>query len=983
MNSRRTGVLVLCCLVVLVGVRAGFARPSPDDKIALAATDAQILAEVRDHSEAMPNLEYLSDSIGPRVTGSPQLKQANDWTKEKLAQYGLTNAHLEPWSIARAWTRGTAYARIVTPAEHPLTIAAAAWSPRTPGTVQGPVVYFDAKKKEEFAKFHGKLKGAIVIYQEPESLSPPKPADPDRAMTRPMQQPPPRMGETPIADSYETFLQAAKERTQFFKDEGVAVVLRDSNKPHGLLNMTDISLERFAPGVIPTAFIAGEGYRMIFRLLKHGPVQVEIAMTNTMGDKPVEVYNTVADLRGTEKPDEMVILGAHLDSWDLGTGSTDNGTGSMAVLEAARTLAKLNLKPKRTIRFVLFSGEEEGLYGSQEYVKSHQNELEKISGVLVHDTGTGRVLTLGLHDNYQDRELVDQVLAPLRELRLLEPSMARSSGTDHLSFDEVGVPGFFCIQDFAEYRLTHHSQSDTFDKVWKDDLNQGAQVLAAWAYNTAQLPGMLPRRPLPYNPAPSAKKAESPKTDPIEEMDKKIVAQVKSDEPELKANLTFLSDRIGPRLTGSPQLDRASHWTEEQFKSAGLPIVHLESWSIANSWTRGPATGRILSPAEQSLTLASGGWSSSTDGAVRGSVVGVAYQKLEDLEKYRGKLQGAIVLLGHPREMELPRNPLVTPWNEETVPVAHPKGDTPYITSDYQKLRKALTKLIEDEKPLAVLIGSEKDYGLMNMSTMSREYAATLAPVAYVQRENYLQLWRFAEQGPVEVEVNISGKLSGKPVEVYNTVAEIRGTEKPDEVVIVGGHLDSWDLGTGATDNGTGSMAVLEAARALQKVGVKPKRTIRFVLFTGEEQGLNGSKAYVKSHAAELGKISGVLIHDTGTGKVLTVGLMANYAARETMDHVLYPLAKVESVGLAEPSLRTEGGSDHVPFDEAGVPGFWSVQDNADYDKTHHSQADTLDRVRWDDLTEGAQVLAVFAYNVAQLPEMLPRKPAKPAQPAQ
>jgi Zn-dependent M28 family amino/carboxypeptidase len=212
---------------------------------------------------------------------------------------------------------------------------------------------------------------------------------------------------------------------------------------------------------------------------------------------------------------------------------------------------------------------------------------------------------------------------------------------------------------------------------------------------------------------------------------------------------------------------------------------------------------------------------------------------------------------------------------------------------------------------------------------------------------------------------------------VYNTVAEIWGTEKPDEVVIVGGHLDSWDLGTGATDNGTGSMAVLEAARALQKLGVKPKRTIRFVLFTGEEQGLNGSKVYVKAHEKELEKISGVLVHDSGTGKVLTIGLMGNYAVRETIDRALYSLARAKDVGLAEPTLRSEGGSDHVPFDAAGVPGFWCVQEGVDYDKTHHSQADTLDRVRWDDLTEGAQVLAVFAYNVAQLPEMLPRKTAK------
>ena len=993
MNSRRVGVLVLASVIVLMGVRVGFARPSPDEKNPFGAADGQIISEIRDHSEVMANLEYLSDSIGQRVTGSPQLRRANDWTKEKFAQYGLTNVHLEAWTIGRSWTRGSTRARIVAPAEHPLTIAAAAWSPGTPGPLHGPVVYFDAKKKEEFGKFHGKLKGAVVIYQEPASLSPPKPEDPYAHFLRAMQKPPARMGETPNPDPYNEFLLAAKERTQFFKDEGVAVVLRDANKPHALLNMTDVSLERYAPGVIPTGFISGEGYRMIFRLLKHGPVQVEIEMSNAMGDKPVEVYNTVADLRGSEKPNEMVILGAHLDSWDLATGSTDNGTGSMAVLEAARALAKLNLKSKRTIRFVLFSGEEQGLYGSEEYVKAHQNELDKISGVLVHDTGTGRVFTLGLHDNYQDRELVDEVLSPLRELKLLEPSMSRSYGTDHLSFDEAGVPGFYCIQDPAEYRLTHHSQSDTFDKVWKDGLDQGAEVLAAWAYNTAQLPAMLPRRALPYNPAPkipapnekapapSTKKADSPKTNPIEEMDAKIIAQVKSDEPELKANLTYLADRIGPRLTGSPQLDRASHWTEEQFKSAGFVDARLEAWTIANGWTREPATGRILNPADQSLTLASGGWSPSTDGTVRGAVVGVAYRTIDDLEKYRGKLKGAIVLLGAPREMESPTNPLTTPWNEETVPVAHPKGDKPYISSDYRKIRQALTKMMEEEKPLAVLMGSEKDYGLMNMgSPLSRDYQAASAPTAFVERENFLQLWRFLEQGPVQVELNIGGKLSGKPMQVYNTVAEIRGTEKPDEIVIIGGHLDSWDLGTGATDNGTGSMAVLEAARALQKLGVKPKRTIRFVLFTGEEQGLNGSKAYVKAHAGELGKISGVLIHDSGTGKVLTVGLMANYAAREEIDHALYPLAKAPGIELTEPSLRIEGGSDHVPFDEAGVPGFWCVQDNVDYDKTHHSQADTLDRVRWDDLTEGAQVLAVFAYNVAQLPEMLPRKPAKRAE---
>src|SRR6266849_732627 len=639
MNLRRFSVLVCGVVLVSVAVR-GLAKPPGDEKSPFAAADAQILSEIREHSEAAANLEYLSDSIGARLTGSPQLKQANEWTRDMFAKYGAVNAHLEGWTMERSWTRGRASARIVSPTEHPLTIASAGWSPSTPGAITGPVVYFDAKEKKDFAKFHGKLKGAIVIYQEAASLSPPKPDDPHAQMSRPMQPPPTRIGEPPVEDPYEAFLRAAKERTEFWKQEGVAAVLRDSNKPHGLLNMTDVSLARYDIGPIPTAFVTGEGYRMIFRMLeRHLPVQVEMEMTNAIGNKPMEVSNTVAEIRGSEKPDEVVIIGGHLDSWDLGTGSTDNGTGSMAVLEAARALAKLNLKPKRTIRFVLFAGEEQGLYGSQEYVKTHKNELDKVSGVLVHDAGTGRVLTLGLHDNYQDRELVDQVLAPLPELSLLEPHMARSFGTDHLSFDEVGVPGFFCIQERAEYNLTHHSQSDTFDKVWKDDVNQGAEVLAAWAYNTAQLPGLLPRRPLPYNPGKDAKKEEAPKPDPIAEVDTKVLEQVKTDEPALKQNLTYLTEHIGPRLTGSTNLDAASHWTAEQFKTAGLSNVNLEDWTIANSWTRGPASGRIIAPTEQLLTLATAGWSPGTKGPVRGPVVAVPFEKVEDLEQYKGKLK--------------------------------------------------------------------------------------------------------------------------------------------------------------------------------------------------------------------------------------------------------------------------------------------------------------------------------------------------------
>jgi Zn-dependent M28 family amino/carboxypeptidase len=975
MKMNRKTWVVVALLLVLAGMRVWTARAAGNDASPLAATDQQILSEIREHSEVMDNLEYLSDRIGARLTGTPQLKQASDWTVEMFQKYGLTNVHLEAYSIAHAWVRGTATARIVAPTEHPLTIASAAWAPNTKGTVRGPVVYFDAKKPEDFAKFKGKLKGAIVIMQEPRPLSPPKPVDRNAEIYHPLEEPPAPVGQPAAAEPYEKYLEVLRAQMKFLAEEGAVGVLRDSGKPHGLLSMTSGTTVPFELGLLPSAFVTGEGYRMIFRMLKKGPVEVELEIKNTVSKKPVEVFNTVAELKGTEKPDEVVILGGHLDSWDLATGTTDNGTGSMVVLEAARALAKLNVKPKRTIRFVLFTGEEQGLIGSHEYVKAHKNELNNISAALIHDSGTGRVLALGLHDNYQDREIEDQVIAPLHELKLLETTMAREYGTDSFSFDEAGVPGFWCAQDLAEYPQTHHSQSDTFDKAWKDGLIQGAQVLATWAYNTAELPEMMPRRPLPPPVAAEAPKTETAKSDATAEMDKKIVEQVKADKEQLKSDLTFLTTQIGPRLTGSPQLDRASHWTEEQFRGLGLGNAHLESWSIANAWTRGPASGRVTSPAVHELTMATMGWSPGTNGTAKGELIAMDAEKPEDLEKYKGKLGGKIVLFGKPREMEPPMDPMLTPWGEGTVPVMHAKEDKPIDFRAYMATRRAALKLLQDEKAAAMLLGSDKMYGLLNMTTLSREYQAGTLPAAFLAREDYLLLWQLQAAGPVQMELNIQGTLSGKPVGVYNTVAEIRGVEKPDEVVILCAHLDSWDLGTGATDDGTGTAAVLEAARALQKLGVKPKRTIRFVLFTGEEQGLNGSRAYVAAHKEELPKVSGVLVHDTGTGKVLTIGLMGNYNVRETIDRVVYPLA--ESAGIMEPTLRSEGGQDHVPFDEAGVPGFWCVQDPADYDKTHHSQADTLDRVKWDELAQGAEVLAVFAYNVAQLPELLPRKPGK------
>ena len=480
----------------LTAVRGQQAAPPAKD--AVAEADDKILAEIHDHNEIMSNLEYLSDVIGARLTGTENLKKANDWTRQKFADYGAANPHLEPWTVAHTWTRISATGQIISPSVHPLTIASYAWAPSTNGAVRGPVVYVKAQSVDDLALYKGKLKGAIVISAEPALLPPPDQPAPNPvtipygdsmvlvAPHRPGAQPTPGPG-------YREFIRA---RTEFFKNQGVLATLTDSGKPDGLLNMTGLGGRNYDIAPIPAAFVSSASYRMIWRLLQRGPVEVELNLTNSIGDKPVEVYNTVAEIRGSEKPDEIVLLGAHLDSWDLGTGTTDNGTGSMIVLEAARALQKAGLQPKRTIRFVLFSGEEQGLNGSRAYVTAHKDELPKFSAALIHDVGTGRVISISLMRNYQDREVMDKVVEPLRPLGFLELSERWMTGSDHASFDEAGVPGFFCVQDPAQYFETHHSQADTFDQAHEADLVEGAQVMAVWAYNVAQLPDLLPRKPV-------------------------------------------------------------------------------------------------------------------------------------------------------------------------------------------------------------------------------------------------------------------------------------------------------------------------------------------------------------------------------------------------------------------------------------------------------------------------------------------------------
>lgn len=448
------------------------------------ATDRKILVEIADHSEQMETLHYLTDIIGARLTGTEAAKRANEWTAERFRNYGLSNVHLEGWTITHSWTRGRASVRVVAPTSKALAAEVAGWSPDTEGTVRGRLAYVPARKAEDLEEYRGKLQNTIVITAEPTPRQ--------RVEERPVQPREPRPEE-----DFEARRRFAAERDAFFREQGVLALLRDSDKSFGLFQMSTAGRD-YQPAPLPTAYLTPEGYDLLWRLLQNEK-EVELEMTldgNQFSEGPVEVYNTVAELPGSEKPEEVVILGAHLDSWDLATGATDDGTGVSVVLEAARTLAKLGLRPKRTIRFVLFTGEEQGLYGSQAYVEAHKDELERISAVLVHDAGTGRVETLALQGNAQAYDVVKKAVAPLRQLiALKELSLQSSSGTDHRSFARRGVPGFFCSQERATYAQTHHSQSDTYDKVIRDDVVNGAQVLAVFAYNIAQLDSLLPRAP--------------------------------------------------------------------------------------------------------------------------------------------------------------------------------------------------------------------------------------------------------------------------------------------------------------------------------------------------------------------------------------------------------------------------------------------------------------------------------------------------------
>lgn len=487
--------------------------------------DRKILKEIKTNSQIMKNLTYLSDTIGHRLTGSKSLKRANEWTAEVMKSYGLENVRLEPWEIPVGWERGPATMKLLGPvAPRMLTVASRGWTPGTKGTIMGPVVYIDAKTRADLDKYKGKLKNAVIMRTPPTPIAPvtetkygapqinfPAKKDPAKKDETGQVQPKketPKKDEAPSANqpprpNFAEMLALRREIDDFLKNEGAAATISDAGKPHGLLVTTGGWREgdRATPqDPLPSLFMVHEHYALLYRLATTKgaePPMVEFNIQNTFIPGPIECFNTVGEVRGSKKPDEFVVVGAHLDSWDLASGTTDNGTGSSVILEVARVIAKMaseGHRPTRTIRFVLFTGEEQGLYGSKRYVERHKETMPKHSAALVHDTGTGKVLGLGMQGRSQVMKILEPELASLKSLdgwRGLD--IGGLGGTDHLSFDAVGVPGFACRQDSDEYRFTHHTQSDTLDKAKEPNLIQGASVLAVAAMRIANLPELLPR----------------------------------------------------------------------------------------------------------------------------------------------------------------------------------------------------------------------------------------------------------------------------------------------------------------------------------------------------------------------------------------------------------------------------------------------------------------------------------------------------------
>ncbi len=550
--------LVLCAFLVQIFPVSAQQQSAPQQSPAKDPNDPveRIKDEGMKRSQVMQTLSYLTDVIGPRLTNSPGMKRANEWTRDKLTEWGLQNSHLEAWGpFGRGWTLKSFSAQVTEPQTIPLIAYPKAWSPGTKGTLSADVIYVDAKTEAELASYKGKLKGAIVMMAPPPEVKarfePLGKRRDEKDLLRladaldPKSTPQQRSQMTPEQRAEAALLV---KKYQFFTDEGVAVLIEPSRRGDGgtLFVQGAVVPQPFiedqsapnaptapkrispwdanAPRIVPQVVAAAEHYNRIVRMIQQGQrVKMSVNLAVEFQDKDLMGYNTIAELPGTDLKDEIVMLGAHMDSWHAGTGATDNAAGVAVMMEAVRILQALKLTQRRTIRIALWSGEEQGLLGSRHYVMQHFGTLgdgtieafrsgssnqssppklnpkpdyEKFSAYYNLDNGTGKIRGVYMQGNEQVRPIFRQWLAPFREMGASTLSISNTSGTDHLSFDTIGLPGFQFIQDEIEYSTrTHHSNQDVFDRIQAEDMKQAAVIMAVFIYNTAMMDEKIPRKP--------------------------------------------------------------------------------------------------------------------------------------------------------------------------------------------------------------------------------------------------------------------------------------------------------------------------------------------------------------------------------------------------------------------------------------------------------------------------------------------------------
>ena len=515
----------------------------------------QIRIEGLTHSHAMEYASALMDGIGPRLTGSPNLKRANEWTRDQLAAMGCSNAHLEDWGeFGMGWQQLNTWTRMASPDTAVFITQAAPWSPSSNGTISGPAVWMDVKKEEDLDKYKGKIAGKVVLLGEMREVKPvDKPLfermdDKDLA----------KIVEYPLTPEPGYFtpelmkrLELRQKISKFLAEEhALAVVLpsrdgRNSGGSGGTIFVDSsgglgwFSYQREHIQPVPVVIAAIENYGRVYRLLKANvPVTIEVNVDVKFTGDHEHGFDTVAEIPGTDPKlkDEVVMVGGHLDSWAAATGATDNGAGTVVAMEVMRILNVLQVKPRRTIRIGLWTGEEQGLFGSIGYVKQHfgfvplstapdqvklpewlrkpagplvlKPDQQKISGYFNVDNGSGKILGVYLQENIAEAPIFAQWIEPLKDLGVTAISVRNTEGTDHESFDAVGIPGFQFIQDKLDYSTrTHHSNMDTYERLLPGDLSQAATVEAIFVYNAAMRDQMLPRKPLPHPELEDQRKA--------------------------------------------------------------------------------------------------------------------------------------------------------------------------------------------------------------------------------------------------------------------------------------------------------------------------------------------------------------------------------------------------------------------------------------------------------------------------------------------